>query len=157
MTEMEDCHRDRTLENLDAFNEVRITNSHYLSKKLAGIGGITPAHEAPYVKHVYSTYVLGYDERITGIPRSQFTKALAAEGIPLWNGYPHALYENPIFKEKIVHGTKGCPFTCRFYTGNIDYRKTRCPVTEPYADHHSGFLSYVLPQGLAIWTILLQR
>ena len=100
MTEMEAAIGIKPLKKLDAFNEVRITNSHYLSKKLAGIGGITPPHEAPYVKHCLSTYVLGYDERITGIPRSQFTKALAAEGIPLWNGYPHALYENPSLRRR---------------------------------------------------------
>ena len=147
MTEMEAAIGIEQLKKLDAFNEVRITNSHYLSKKLAGIGGITPAHEAPYVKHVYSTYVLGYDERITGIPRSQFTKALAAEGIPLWNGYPHPLYQNPIFKEKIVHGTKGCPFTCGFYTGNIDYRKSLCPVTEALCRSSFGFSVVRPPAG----------
>ena len=147
MTEMEAAIGIEQLKKLDAFNEVRISNSHYLSKKFAEIEGITPAHEDPYVKHVYSTYVLGYDEKIAGIPRSQFTKALAAEGIPLWNGYPHPLYENPIFKEKVVHGTIGCPFTCGFYTGNIDYRKIRCPATETLCRSVFGFSVIRPPAG----------
>jgi len=139
MTEMEAAIGIEQLKKLDSFNAVRIRNSQYLSKKLSGIKGITPAHEATYVKHVYSTYVLGYDERVTGIPKQQFIKALVAEGIPIWNGYPHPLYENPIFKEKIVHGSKGCPFSCSFYTGSIDYRKICCPVTETLCKTLFGF------------------
>ena len=147
MTEMEAAIGIEQLKKLDAFNNVRIRNSHYLTKNLTEIEGITPPSEAPYVKHVFSTYVLGYDEKITGTPRSQFMKALTAEGIPLWNGYPHPLYVNPIFKEKVVHGTKGCPFTCGFYTGNIDYRESRCPVTEALCKSLFGFSVIRPPAG----------
>ena len=139
MTEMEAAIGIEQLKKLDTFNEVRIRNSRYLTEKLSGIDGITPASEASYVKHVYSTYVVRYDDKKTGIPKQQFIFALAAEGIPIWNGYPHPLYENPIFKEKIVHGSKGCPFNCNFYKGNIDYQRTRCLVTETLCNSLFGF------------------
>jgi dTDP-4-amino-4,6-dideoxygalactose transaminase len=148
MTEMEAAIGIEQLKKLDSFNDVRIRNSHYLTKKLSGIDGITPAYEASYVKHVYSTYVLRYDEKITGIPKQQFIKALVAEGIPIWNGYPHPLYENPIFKEKIVHGSKGCPFSCSFYTGKVDYAGTRCPITEKLCNSVFGFSVIRPPSSL---------
>jgi len=149
MTEMEAAIGIEQLKKLDTFNEIRIRNSHYLTKGLKGISGLTPAFEAPYVKHVYSTYPLRYDEGITGIPKAQFMKALVAEGIPLWNGYPHPLYFNPIFKEKIVHGSKGCPFSCGFYKGSTDYQKNQCPVTEDLCNTVFGFSAIRPPSTLA--------
>lgn len=148
MTEMEAAIGIEQLKKLDAFNDVRIRNSQHLTKGLTGIEGITPAFEASYVKHVYSTYALRYNEKITGIPKKLFIKALAAEGIPIWNGYPHPLYENPIFKEKIVHGSQGCPFNCRFYQGKVDYAKTRCPISEELCNSVFGFSAIRPPSSL---------
>ncbi len=148
MTEMEAAIGIEQLKKLDAFNEIRIRNSHHLTKGLTGIEGITPAFEVSYVKHVYSTYAIRYNEDITGIPKPLFIKALSAEGIPIWNGYPHPLYKNPIFKEKIVHGTKGCPFSCSFYEGTVDYAETRCPITEELCNSVFGFSAIRPPSSL---------
>jgi dTDP-4-amino-4,6-dideoxygalactose transaminase len=148
MTEMEAAIGIEQLKKLDIFNQIRVRNSHFLTKGLTGIDGITPAYEASYVKHVYSTYALQYNEQITGIPKPLFIKALIAEGIPIWNGYPHPLYKNPIFKEKIVHGTQGCPFSCSFYKGTVDYVGIRCPVTEDLCNSVFGFSVIRPPSSL---------
>jgi dTDP-4-amino-4,6-dideoxygalactose transaminase len=71
-----------------------------------------------------------YNEEEIGVSRKIFVKALNAEGIPFGTGYPHPLYENPLFKEQIAYGDKGCPFTCKFYKGKINYRSGICPVAE---------------------------
>jgi dTDP-4-amino-4,6-dideoxygalactose transaminase len=148
MTEMEAAIGIEQLKKLDTFNEIRIRNSRHLTKGLTGIEGIMPAFEASYVKHVYSTYALRYNENITGIPKPLFIKALTAEGIPIWNGYSHPLYKNPIFKEKIVHGTQGCPFSCSFYQGTVDYAGIRCPITEELCNSVFGFSAIRPPSGL---------
>lgn len=148
MTEMEAAIGIEQLKKLDIFNDIRICNSRYLSKGLSGIEGITSFFEAPHVKHVYSTYALKYNEKVTGIPKPLFIKAMIAEGIPMWNGYPHPLYKNPIFSEKIVYGSKGCPFNCNFYKEMIDYQETRCPVTEELCNTVFGFSAIRPPSSL---------
>jgi perosamine synthetase len=34
------------------------------------------------------------------------------------------------FKERIAYGDKGCPYTCGWYTGNVQYATGMCPVAE---------------------------
>lgn len=139
MTEMEAAIGIEQLKKLDRFNTVRRKNAEYLTQELSKIPGITTPYTAPYARHVYGTYVLQYDGDVTGIPKDLFIRALEAEGIPVWGGYPHPLYENPIFREKIVHGSCGCPFSCEFYSGNVDYSRMSCPVTEEQCKTAFGF------------------
>ena len=51
-------------------------------------------------KHVY--YVMPMiNEKLLGVNRDSFAKALASEGLPINQGYVKPLYELPIFKKKI--------------------------------------------------------
>jgi dTDP-4-amino-4,6-dideoxygalactose transaminase len=130
MTELEASIGIEQLKKLDKINEIRIKNSEYLSKKLSKFSFIKPQSAAPYVKHVYSVYGTTYDNKVLGISRDKFTEALICEGIPVLNGYPHPLYMNPLFMEKIVYGKNGCPFTCKFYGKEINYRAGLCKNAE---------------------------
>jgi len=130
MTEVGAAIGIEQLKKLDKFNDIRINNSRFLSSKLSGIKGINIPYEAPGVVHVYHVYGMTYNEEEMGIPRKIFLDALNAEGIPFGAGYPHPLYENPLFKERIAYGDKGCPFTCKFYKGRVNYNRGLCPIAE---------------------------
>ncbi|MFC2006410.1 DegT/DnrJ/EryC1/StrS family aminotransferase [Chloroflexota bacterium] len=129
-TEIEAAIGIEQLKKLDRFNEIRIANSRFLSSKLSGIRGINIPYEAPGVFHAYHVYGMTYDEEEMGIPRRIFLDALNAEGIPFTPGYPHPLYENPLFKQQVAYGDQGCPFTCKFYQGDVNYNPGICPVAE---------------------------
>jgi len=76
-----------------------------------------------YVKHVYYLFVISYDEKIIGISRDLFCEALKLEGIPCGMGYVKPLYYSPLYTEKRAYAFK-------HYTGNVQYEKGICPVTE---------------------------
>ncbi len=130
MTEIEAAIGIEQLKKLDRFNEIRIRNSKFLTKELSRIEGFNVPYEAPDIFHVYHVYGMIYEEEKMGIPRKTIVEALNGEGIPFGTGYPHPLYENPIFKEKIAYGDNGCPFSCQFYQGNVRYESGSCPVAE---------------------------
>lgn len=139
MTEMEAAIGIEQLKKLDQFNAVRRRNAQYLTGKLAAIRGITPAYEAPHVVHVYSTYPVRYDAEAIGIPKKQFMAALEAEGIPVWGGYPHPLYDTPLFRERIAYGSAGCPFSCTLSGMGVTYAGHSCPVAEEHCRSVFGF------------------
>jgi dTDP-4-amino-4,6-dideoxygalactose transaminase len=130
MTEIEAAIGIEQLKKLDKGNDIRIKNSMFLTEKLRKIRGFYPQKVVPHAKHIYHLYGMVIDEEEINIPRNIFVKALDAEGIPASTGYPRPLYENPLFKERVVYGNNGCPFTCKFYKGNVEYKAGMCPVTE---------------------------
>lgn len=123
MTELEAALGIEQLKKLDKLNSQRIELANYLSEGLTTIDGLTPPVVYPYVKHVYYSYPLKYDEDKIGIPRELFIKALTAEGIPFGAGYVRPLYLNPIYHENK-------PFIYNYFGQEISYEKGICPVTE---------------------------
>jgi len=145
MTEIEAAIGIEQLKKLDKFNEIRIRNSKFLSKELSKVEGIDTPFEAPDIFHVYHIYGMRYNEEKMGIPRQIFADALNAEGIPCGTGYPHPLYENPLFKERLAYGDKGCPFTCKFYKGKVSYESGICPVAEDLCYKRAFWLFNIRP------------
>lgn len=145
MTEIEAAIGIEQLKKLDKFNAIRIRNAKFLSAKLSKIKGINIPFEASDIFHVYHVYGMTYDEKEVGIPRKFFVDALNAEGIPFGTGYPHPLYENPLFKKQIAYGKKGCPFTCRFYKGKTNYKTGICPTAEDLCYHKALWFFNIRP------------
>ncbi|RLA81325.1 MAG: DegT/DnrJ/EryC1/StrS family aminotransferase [Deltaproteobacteria bacterium] len=145
MTEIEAAIGMEQLKKLDGFNEIRIRNSKFLSRKLSKVKGVGMPYEAPDISHVYHVYGMTYDEREVDISRGTFVNALNAEGIPFGTGYPHPLYENPLFNERIAYGDKGCPFTCKFYKGGANYESGICPVAEDLCYSRALWLFSIRP------------
>lgn len=144
MTEIEAAIGLVQLSHLDEWNEIRRFNGAYLSKQLAG-SFLTAPHVERSVKHVYHLFGMLYDERVTRLPRNVLQQALNAEGIPFTTGYPHPLYRNPMFQERLVYGTEGCPFTCRPFSGReVDYKSVYHEVAES------------LCSTLAVWTNMIR-
>ncbi|HTM49904.1 MAG TPA: DegT/DnrJ/EryC1/StrS family aminotransferase [Bryobacteraceae bacterium] len=89
MTEFQAALLLEQLTRLDAQARTRETNAAYLTKQLSEIPGITPARMYDgCTRNAYHLYMFRYDrERFAGLPRTQFLKALSAEGVPCSGGY----------------------------------------------------------------------
>ena len=112
----------KQLKKLKTFVGERVDAAARLSKGLKDLKGL----RTPVVKtdctHVYYGYPLLYDEEKTGIPRDLIVKALQAEGVPASGAYVN-LHLLPMYQHKIAYGTKGFPWSAKFYKGNVSYQK----------------------------------
>jgi len=107
-----------------------------LSKGLADLDGLTPPTAREACRHVFYAWPLRFDPDIVGISRSVFVRAMAAEGVPLNEGYIEPLYLLPLFQRRTAMDRNGAPFN----TGNQTYAPGLCPVTERmYNTEEIGF------------------
>ena len=97
-----------------------------LSKGLAGLDGLTPPTAREGCRHVFYAWPLRFDPDVVGISRSVFVRAMAAEGVPLNEGYIEPLYLLPLFQRRTAIARNGAPFN----TDNRTYAPGLCPVTE---------------------------
>jgi len=130
MTEIEAAVSIGQFKRLDFLNGYRIGLADYFTEKLSKFKGLILPEKGSSNKHVYFVYPIRFKEVIVGISRDLFVKALNAEGIPFGAGYVKPLHLTPIYQQKIAYGKKGCPFTCVFYEGKVNYFRGLCPVTE---------------------------
>jgi len=119
------------LKHLDDQVAQREKMAHYLTEKLNQIDGIRPlVQDKRTTRHGYHIYMFRYDEKVTGLSRDKFLKALAAEGVPGFSGYTFPLYQNPMFvNKKFINGS--FPLGTQYHA-DIDYMKfkEKCPVSE---------------------------
>ena len=91
------------LEKFEALHKIRNENGAYLNQKLSAYPGITPVkfHKGG-TEASYYIYAMVYNQdKLDGIPREKFIKALSAEGVPgAQGGYPNdPLYAQPMINE----------------------------------------------------------
>jgi dTDP-4-amino-4,6-dideoxygalactose transaminase len=79
----------------------RAENARHLDEELKQFGFIEPPVPDPRVtRHSYYLYMIRLRlDRLKGITRDLFIKALAAEGIPGAGSYPYPLYANKMFQD----------------------------------------------------------
>jgi len=130
MTELEAAVSIGQFKRLDFLNNHRIKLAEYLTDRLSGFKGLVLPRKNKNTKHVYFFYTIRFKEKIVGISRSIFVKALQAEGIPCAAGYVKPIYLEPLYQRKTAYGKRGCPFACSFYEGINDYSRGICPVAE---------------------------
>lgn len=118
------------LKKMDRLVESRIHIADHLTSRLSGINGLEPPKVQKDCTHVYYVYPMKYDSAGGSLHRNKIVRALQAEGVPLTEGYTKPLYLQSIYQKRIAYGEKGCPFTCDFYGGNVDYEKGLCPTAE---------------------------
>lgn len=118
------------LKKLDEQTQIRNENAAYLTPKLAAIPGITPVKPYPGVTRLsYYMYPFIYNEaEFNGLPRNQFVKALAAEGIPASPGYPKC----PLYTQEFLRQTFQSELYKKFYTSQeLDWEgyqaRNECP------------------------------
>ena len=102
MTEFQGALLLQQLIRLEAQSRVRTENAEYLTKQLKEIPGISPARMYDgCTRNAYHLYMFNYDSaHFAGLPRSQFLKALEAEGVPASGGYT-PLNKEPFLKEAL--------------------------------------------------------
>ncbi|NVM01399.1 MAG: DegT/DnrJ/EryC1/StrS family aminotransferase [Candidatus Helarchaeota archaeon] len=145
MTEIQAAIASEQLKKLNALTEPRIELANYLTERISRVDGITPPVVLPECKHVYYVYPMKFDEEKMGISRSNFVKAVNAEGVLHWEGYCVPLYMLPMYQKRIVFGRKGCPFDCGYYDGNVSYERGICPITEKMYEKELFFNDFCRP------------
>lgn len=119
----------------------REENAGYLNTKFEKIDGIQlPVCDKRVTQRSYHIYNFRYiSDAFGGLPREKFISALNAEGIPVYVGYPHPVYKNPLFQNN-GEGPKYCPISCPYYGKKIDYTHTSCPNSEKLCAEQSLWL-----------------
>jgi dTDP-4-amino-4,6-dideoxygalactose transaminase len=128
------------LARLDDQCRRRMENGTYLTERLAKIPGIRPQTITPEAtRHAFHLFCFRIDAKETGIARHTFLKALAAEGIPNFCGYPQPLYRQPLFLDREFGPFAGCQ--------GVDYSKTSCPNCEAICYDLGGWFEHRMLLG----------
>ena len=117
------------MERLEAIAETRARLGALLNEELTDLAGVEPPAVRPEDRCTYWFYMMRIRPEALRCSRTEFVKALAAEGAPVAEGYiPVPLYGNPVFQ---THG---------FFAGRwplkemglteMDYSKVALPETE---------------------------
>lgn len=132
MTELQAAIGLVQLKKLDKMNEKRNKLAKILTEELQEIDFIKTPIVPDYAYHVFHLYCLKYYEEKTGVNRDLFFEALKAEGALVSKGYTEPLYLNPLYQYKLAR-KHGCPFTCPYYKGKVEYSKGICSNAEELA------------------------
>ncbi len=134
MPEMEAAIGIEQLKKLLFFVDEKIELANVLTHGIKDLPGL----RVPIVKekctHVYYAYPLIVDENKTGVSRDRIYEALLAEGMPALAKRFTVLHLLPMYQKKIAYGSKGFPWTAKFYDGSVSYEKGICPVSESMID-----------------------
>jgi dTDP-4-amino-4,6-dideoxygalactose transaminase len=124
ITQLQAVLLSNQLKRLEEQTLRRHENGSYLNELLSQIDGITPLTRGlGETVHCYHIYIFKYDkDKFNGLSKVEFSKMLAAEGVPCFMGYPEPLYKQPLFQKK--------NFMCYAIPESADYSKVQCPVTE---------------------------
>lgn len=140
MNEIEAAMAGQQLRKLGGLLQARRENVKYLESRLQGLECLEIPPERPGCEHAYYVHALKYRSASSGLSRSRYVEAVAAElapielregeGVNIGAGYVAPLYLEPLYQQRILYGGKSCPFGCPWYEGQVDYSRGICPVTE---------------------------
>jgi dTDP-4-amino-4,6-dideoxygalactose transaminase len=98
-----------------------------LTQGISGLPGILPHRITAGGECTYWFYMFRIDESVLGCTRDEFSRALAAEGIPNSRGYiPHVVYMQPLFQNKQAYLNSRFPFEL----SDAQYEEGLCPDAE---------------------------
>jgi len=114
---------------LDQQNEERRRNVGMLLERIKELPGIRIPITPPDRKHTYHMVTLRYkSEELGGLPRSEFIKALNAEGVPAFTYIGTPIHLRPRFQDHYFFGP-GYPWKAPF-ARYVEYKEGDCPVAE---------------------------
>lgn len=143
ITEFQAVLLTEQLKRVEDQSRRREQNAAYLTGQLAEIPGIRPARMYPgATRNAYHLYMFRYDKAgFANIPRTQFLKALEAEGIPCSGGY------SPLNKEPFLKNT----FDSRGYRAiypakRLDewFERNQCPANDQLCEEAVWFTQTML-------------
>ena len=103
-----------------------------LTDGTSNLAGFSPPAVRAGCRHNYFMWSAKLDPAQLGVSRNTFCKALAAEGVPVAQGYVDPIYRIPLFQRRIAIGKEGFPFNLSDRT----YPAKLCPVAEAMRDTH---------------------
>jgi dTDP-4-amino-4,6-dideoxygalactose transaminase len=131
LTEFQGALLSAQLTRLPEQNARRARNAALLDEGLKDVAAITIMQPEPRMsRRAYHFYPFRLDIAGLKISKERFGDALRAEGVPNSIGYDRPLYANPLFQERPRKGPDGCPLSCPYHTGTVDYTTVHCPVCE---------------------------
>jgi perosamine synthetase len=137
------------LDRLDENNGIRRQFAAYLTEELAKIPGFEGPYTPDYANPCYFSYVVTFRPDQLGLDltpeqwKKASQKALAAEGVGLGQWQTRPVPKQDVFQDRVGYG-KGCPWTCPYGSGQIDYSKEEYPLTDEFIANHS-YLGAVYP------------
>lgn len=138
MTEIEAAIGREQLKRLQGFTDRRWELATRLTERLQELSGVIPPVVRPDCSHAYYVYAVKVEVEKLEVSRDLFAQALRAEGIPASSGYMRPLYTFPLYRQRVLFGKTGYPFSAPYYQGTVDYRDGLCPVTEEVERHIMG-------------------
>jgi dTDP-4-amino-4,6-dideoxygalactose transaminase len=133
MTEMQGAVGLAQLERLGEFTERRWQLGSRLSKRLAGVQGISLQRVPPFSKHSYFLFLFKIDLEGLGCPAEEFAGALQREGVParahlITGDRPAYLYD--IFQRRSAFPSSLYPFRSLDTGVDRSYPPGLCPAAE---------------------------
>ena len=128
MTEIEASIATAQLGKLPGLFAHRARLAAHLARRLQGLPGIVTPRLQPEVTSAFYAFAITLTDEL-GLDRRMFVEALAAEGIPVSEGYTRPIYLQPMYQQRMAYA-KGCPWTCGGYDGHVSYAPGLCPVAE---------------------------
>lgn len=131
MSELQGAVAISQLDRAEHIASVRESYGSRITEGIRGLPGIDPPEVRKNVRCSYWFYMFRIDAKEAGVSRDDFSKALAAEGIPNQPGYiPTCIYDYDLFRNKNVFPGSDLPFSVRHDPKTIRYEKGMCPVAE---------------------------
>lgn len=137
MTELSAAVGREQLKRAEEYVGIRQELAEELSRALGDLPGITVPTVRAGCRHVFYVWAIKFNEKVVGVSRTAFSRALAAEGFPHHAGYVRPLYMLPIFQKKIAIGSGGFPFN----SSSVNYERGLCPVAEDMHEKQMLFFS----------------
>lgn len=126
LTELSAAIGIEQLKKIDRHVERRESLARALTHAVDDLPGLLPPMVRKGCRHVSYVWALRFDEQGVGATRTQFSRALGAEGFPHFTGYVRPLYMLPHFQKRMAFGNDGYPFSL----SNVRYFEGMCPVAE---------------------------
>jgi dTDP-4-amino-4,6-dideoxygalactose transaminase len=127
MTELQGAVGIAQLKKLPWICEKRQQYGDRITAGIRDLPGIHPHRVNEGGTCSYWFYMLRIDESALACTRNEFSKALAAEGIPNSPGYiPEVVYMQPLFQNRQAYLNSHFPFDL----SDVSYHKGLCPVAE---------------------------
>jgi dTDP-4-amino-4,6-dideoxygalactose transaminase len=131
LTELQAALLLAQMTRLEEQTTLRHERATLLNQELAQVPGLALTRDDERARpRSWHLYMVRFEtEKWEGVTRDRFLEAMRAEGIPMWAGYPIPLYRNPMFLRQAT-GPDGCPVSCPYYQGEMDYTAVCCPNAE---------------------------
>lgn len=126
MTELSAAIARVQLSDIERHLQAREKVAKLLNNAVGGLSGFLAPLVPEGWRHNYYCWPLRIDEKQLGVRRETVARALAAEGMPVREGYVRPLYMLPVFQQRRAIGRDGWPFNLT----NRGYEAGLCPVAE---------------------------